>query len=125
MFTGAAAPERSLAQRREALQRANEVRCWRAALKREIKAAGKPRHDRPGGVAETLRRLRAEQDDPRIRTMKVIDLLLATPGVGKVKAGKLMQICRISPSKTLGGMSARQRAELGAMLSGRPRRAEW
>jgi hypothetical protein len=33
-----------------------------------------------------------------------------------VKANKILTQCRISPSKTIGGLSPRQRAELVALL---------
>lgn len=45
-------------------------------------------------------------------TMKVFDLLLAVPKYGRVKTNKILQQCRMSPSKTLGGMSMRQRTEV-------------
>ena len=34
----------------------------------------------------------------------------------RVKVNKVLQVCRISPSKTIGGLSERQRAELISML---------
>jgi hypothetical protein len=33
-----------------------------------------------------------------------------------VKANKILQQCRISPSKTIGGLSERQRTELVSLL---------
>jgi hypothetical protein len=42
----------------------------------------------------------------------VFDMLLAVPKVGSVKATKILHSCRVSPSKTFGGLSERQRAEL-------------
>jgi hypothetical protein len=33
-----------------------------------------------------------------------------------VKANKVLQQCRISPSKTIGGLSERQRSELVSLL---------
>jgi hypothetical protein len=38
------------------------------------------------------------------------------PKVGRVKATKILHSCRVSPSKTFGGLSERQRAELAARL---------
>jgi hypothetical protein len=99
-----AAPERSLVQRMEALQRANEIRTQRAQLKRDLKAGRRSIHDlllEPPGFVETA---------------KVFDLLLAVPKYGRVKANKILQSCRISPSKTIGGLSPRQRTELVSML---------
>jgi hypothetical protein len=51
-----------------------------------------------------------------IETAKVFDMLLAVPKYGRVKVNKVLQVCRISPSKTIGGLSERQRAELISML---------
>jgi hypothetical protein len=88
----------------EALQRANEIRTRRAQLKRDLKS----------GRASIHRLL---LDPPEwVETAKVFDMLLAVPKYGRVKANKILQQCRISPSKTIGGLSERQRAELVAML---------
>ena len=95
-----AAPERSLVQRMEALQRANDIRTRRAQLKRDLKAGRQPIH-------ELL--LHPPED---LETAKVFDLLLAVPKYGRVKVNKILTHCRISPSKTIGGLSQRQRAEL-------------
>jgi hypothetical protein len=51
-----------------------------------------------------------------LETAKVLDLLMAVPKYGRVKANKVLGTCRISPSKTIGGLSARQRDELVAAL---------
>jgi hypothetical protein len=99
-----AAPERSLVQRMEALQRANEIRTKRAALKRDLKAG-----------RASIHLLLMEPPD-FIETAKVFDMLLAVPKYGRVKVNKVLQVCRISPSKTIGGLSERQRAELISML---------
>jgi hypothetical protein len=99
-----AAPERSLAQRMDALQRANQIRTRRAQLKRDLKA---------GRVSIHALLL----DPPEwIETAKVLDMLLAVPKYGRVKANKILTMCRISPSKTIGGLSQRQRTELVGML---------
>jgi hypothetical protein len=99
-----AAPERSLVQRMEALQRANDIRSRRAQLKRDLKAGRTPIHE-----------LLLEPPD-YLMTAKVFDLLLAVPKYGRVKVNKILGQCRISPSKTLGGLSERQRGELVALL---------
>ena len=98
------APERSLVQRMEALQRANDIRSRRAKLKRDLKAGRQP-------IDELLLR-----PPDYLLTAKVFDLLLAVPKYGRVKAGKILSQCRISPSKTLGGLSERQRGELVALM---------
>ena len=99
-----AAPERSLLQRMEALQRANEIRTKRAQLKRDLKAG-----------RSSIHQLLLQPPD-FVETAKVVDMLLAVPKYGRVKVNKVLQVCRISPSKTIGGLSERQRAELISML---------
>ena len=99
-----AAPERSLVQRMEALQRANDIRSRRAQLKRDLKAGRTPIHE-----------LLLDPPD-YVQTAKVFDLLLAVPKYGRVKVNKILGQCRIAPSKTLGGLSERQRGELVALL---------
>jgi hypothetical protein len=98
------APERSMDQRMRALAHANEIRTRRAHLKRDI-AAGRV------SVYDVL------LEPPEwAEQMKVGALLLAVPKYGRVKVNKVLNRCRISPSKTIGGMSRRQRAELVSML---------
>lgn len=99
------APERSLVQRMEALQKGTDVRTQRATLKRDLKA----------GRASILALLRNPPE--YIYTMKLVDLLLAVPTYGRVKVNKTLQVCRISPVKTVGGMTERQRGELATVLS--------
>ena len=99
-----AAPERSLVQRMEALQRANDIRSRRAQLKRDLKAGRKPIHERLLEPPESL------------KTAKVFDLLLAVPKYGRVKVNKILSQCRVSPSKTIGGLSQRQRTELVELM---------
>jgi hypothetical protein len=97
---GPVAGERPLVQRLDALQRANVIRTRRAELKRDLKAGRVSFADvilSPPDFAETA---------------KVFDLLLAVPQFGRVRANKVLQSVRISPSKTVGGLSDRQRIEL-------------
>ncbi len=95
-----AAPERSLDQRMEALKRANDIRTARAKLKKDLKA-------NRAGIHTIL------LDPPEyVMTAKVFDMLLAVPKYGRVKANRILNQCRISPSKTIGGLSERQRTEL-------------
>ncbi len=97
-------PERSLIQRMDALQRANDIRSRRAQLKRDLKA---------GRIS--IHTLLLDPPD-WVETAKVFDMLLAVPKYGRVKVNKILAQCRISPSKTIGGLSERQRAELVSML---------
>lgn len=101
------APERSLQQRLDALEKANDIRVRRAALKRDLKAR------RVELVPLLL-------DPPAwLETAHVFDLLLAVPRIGRVKANKLLTKHMISPSKTVGGLSARQRVALVALMGER------
>jgi hypothetical protein len=98
--TATHAPVRSLDQRMDALKRANDVRVRRAKLKRDLKDG----------------RVRIESilgNPPEyVETAKVIDILMAVPKFGRVKAARFLNTCRISQSKTVGGLSERQRTEL-------------
>lgn len=88
----------------DALRRANDIRMRRARLKRDLKAGRAQIH----GLL---------LDPPEyILTAKVFDLLLAVPKYGRVKANRVLVQCRISPSKTIGGLSERQRGELVSHL---------
>ena len=88
----------------DALQRANDIRTRRAQLKRDLKGGRRSIHD-------------LLLDPPEyVETAKVFDMLLAVPKYGRVKVNKILSHCRIAPSKTIGGLSERQRAELVAQL---------
>ena len=100
------APERSLGQRLDALGKTNAVRSRRAALKGDLKK----------GIVSINEILAAPPE--YLLTAKVADLLMAAPKCGKVKSGKILEQCRISPSKTVGGLSERQRTELLAYFGG-------
>lgn len=93
-------PERSFQQRMEALQQANKIRCYRANLKRDIKA-------HRADIADLL-----VNPPEEIETMHIFDLMMAVPKMGRTKVNKLLNTCRISPSKTVGGITARQRDEI-------------
>ena len=98
------APERSLNQRMDALERANQIRIKRAQLKRDLKSGRLSIHSLLLNPPEY------------VETAKVFDLLLAVPKYGRVKVNKILTQCRISPSKTIGGLSERQRRELVAFM---------
>lgn len=101
------APERSLEQRMKALDKANRTRYFRAGLKRDLKAQR----------ADALAVLRDPPEDTA--TMKVFDLLVAMPKYGRTKVNRLLMREQISPSKTIGGLSERQRMRLVLALGGR------
>jgi hypothetical protein len=98
------APMRSLDQRMDALRRANEIRVRRAQLKKDLKNGS-------ARIEDILRTPPAY-----VETAKVFDMLMAVPKFGRVKAARFLNQCRISQSKTVGGLSDRQRAELVGLL---------
>ena len=98
------APEGSLAQRRAALAHANRIRTYRAQMKAAMKA----------GQIDPLAVLLSPP--PEVETMRVYDLLLAKPKIGAVKAKVVLNRARVSPAKTVGGLSPRQREEIAGLL---------
>jgi len=88
----------------EALKRANDIRVRRAQLKKDLKD-GRVR-------VETI----LSNPPEYVETAKVFDILMAVPKFGRVKAARFLNQCRISQSKTVGGLSERQRAELIALF---------
>jgi hypothetical protein len=103
--TQAQAPLRSLDQRMEALKRANDIRVRRARLKKDLK----------DGSVHIEQILNAPPE--YVETAKVFDMLMAVPKFGRVKAARFLNQCRISQSKTVGGLSERQRAELVGLFN--------
>jgi hypothetical protein len=80
------------------------VRSRRAQLKRDLKSG-----------RASIHTLLLEPPE-YVWTAKVFDMLLAVPKYGRVKVNKVLTTCRISPSKTIGGLSQRQRDELVDMM---------
>jgi len=96
----AGVPGRSSEQRLRALEQANEVRTARAKLKKEL-ASGK------------IELVQILADPPAcVRTARVREVLLAVPKIGSVRVGRILAQCGIAHSKTLGGLTDRQRGEL-------------
>ena len=101
-------PRESAEQRRLAGERAKMVRAHRLRIRQELRAG-------TVNLADLLR------DPPHeLMTAKVLDLLLALPNYGRVKANRILKHARISPSKTVGGLSERQREELLSFCSRSP-----
>lgn len=98
------APGRTAAQRLDALAAGNHVRSYRAGVKTRL---------RHGGVRINDLLL---DPAPEIETMRVYALLTAVPKIGRVKADQILRRHLISPSKTVGGLSDRQRSALVAAL---------
>ena len=100
-----AATARAPMQREEALKKANRIRLARAARKRRIRRLPLP---------AALREVRELIVDPPqdYEAMYLADLLRALPLWGPAKINRLLTRHRISHSKTLGGLTERQRNEL-------------
>jgi DNA uptake protein ComE-like DNA-binding protein len=89
-------------QRAAALEKAAAARRARAALKVRLKSHGT-------SLGEVL----ADGDtDEVIGKMKVVAVLEAMPGVGKVRAQKIMERLEISPSRRVRGLGTKQREAL-------------
>jgi hypothetical protein len=93
------------AQRLQALQRANQVRIARAAVKQLI-AAGEM------SVIEAI-----VSESPEIERMAVIELLLSQRSWGYARCRGLLREVPLSESKTVGSMTERQRTVLSALLA--------
>ena len=100
-----AASGRSLDYRSTALRRANEVRIARSQLKKQLQA---------GTVRIEV--VLASPPEHVLRA-KLLDLLVAAPRLGPVKAARLLHSVGISESKTVAGLSERQRALLVELLT--------
>ncbi|MGI8727382.1 MAG: integration host factor, actinobacterial type [Solirubrobacterales bacterium] len=100
-------PARSRDQRMRALEIANEIRTQRAQLKKDLKAG-----------RQTIDQLLLNPPG-WLGSAKVFDIILAVPKYGRVKVNRILNQCRISPSKTIGGLSERQRNELVTLLRSR------
>ena len=89
-------------QRAAALEKAAEARRVRARLKVELKNAST-------SLADLFR---AGETDETIGKLKVSALLEAMPGVGKVKAQRIMEELQISPNRRVRGLGVKQREAL-------------
>ena len=89
-------------QRAAALEKAAAARRARADLKARLKANGT-------SLADVLTSV---DRDEAIGKMKVEALLEALPGVGKVRAQRIMERLEISPSRRVRGLGAKQREAL-------------
>ena len=89
-------------QRSANLEKAAAARRARADLKVRLKSSG-----------TSLREvLDSGETDEAIGKMKVIAVLEAMPGVGKIKAARLMDKLAISPSRRVRGLGVKQREAL-------------
>lgn len=93
-------------QRTQALAKAAEARRARAELKEKLKMG-----------SLTLAELLAGSDDDYIGKMKVLAVLEALPGVGKVKARRTMEEIGIADTRRVRGLGEQQRKALLAAFS--------
>jgi hypothetical protein len=89
-------------QRQAALEKAAKVRRERAEVKEKLKLGSL-------SLAELLQKA---ENDETVGKMKVVSVLESLPGLGKVKARRLMETVGISESRRLQGLGAKQRADL-------------
>jgi hypothetical protein len=89
-------------QRQAALEKAARVRRERAEVKEKLKL----------GSLSLSELLKTAENDETVGKMKVVSVLESLPGLGKVKARRLMETVGISESRRLQGLGAKQRAEL-------------
>jgi hypothetical protein len=90
-------------QRRQALEKAAIARRKRAELKAELKSG-----------RTSLAQLLGRAGDDTVAKMKVSSVLEALPGVGKVRARKIMERLDISATRRIRGLGAKQRDALVA-----------
>jgi hypothetical protein len=89
-------------QRAAALEKAAAARRARADLKVRLKSQGT-------SLAEVLD---SGDADDAVGKMKVLAVLEAMPGVGKVRAQRLMETLEISPARRVRGLGSKQREAL-------------
>ncbi|MEQ1786192.1 MAG: integration host factor, actinobacterial type [Acidimicrobiales bacterium] len=93
-------------QREQALAKAAEARRARAELKEKLKMG-----------SLTLAELLAGSADDHIGKMKVLAVIEALPGVGKVKARRTMEEIGIADTRRVRGLGEQQRKALLAAFS--------
>ncbi len=88
-------------QRRQALEKAAIARRKRAELKEQLKSG-----------RTSLRELLERRGDDVVGKMKVSTVLESLPGVGRVRARKLMERLDISDSRRMRGLGEKQKKNL-------------
>ena len=102
-----APPQLTPEQRAQALAKAAAARQGRAAVKRALKE----------GTLTFGELLSRAASDEAVGGIKVSAALTALPGLGKVKAARLMERLGIAESRRLRGLGAKQKEALVATLS--------
>ena len=97
-----APPELTAEQRAAALAKAGEVRKIRAEIKELLKI---------GSISLDELLDRGDEEDV-VAGMKIASVLPSLPGMGKVKAKRLMEELQIADNRRIRGLGARQREAL-------------
>lgn len=95
-------------QRRAALEKAALARRKRAELKEQLKSG-----------RTSLKELLDRTADEVVGKMKVSAVLESLPGVGRVRARKIMERLDISESRRMRGLGAKQKENLLTEFAGR------
>jgi Spy/CpxP family protein refolding chaperone len=95
-------------QRQQALEKAAEARRKRAELKAQLKS---------GNLS--LSTVLGKEDNDTVGKMKVSAVLESMPGVGKVRARKIMEKLDISASRRVRGLGSKQKDALLAEFGGK------
>ena len=95
-------------QRQQALEKAAEARRKRAELKSQLKSGNM-----------SLATVLAKDSDETVGKMKVSSVLESLPGVGKVRARKIMEKHDISASRRIRGLGSKQKDALLAEFGGK------
>jgi hypothetical protein len=93
-------PQLTPEQRAAALAKAAEARAARADIKARLKMGSM-------SLSEAL-----DSDDRNVAKLKVVSLLESLPGVGKVKARRVMEEVGIADNRRVQGLGTQQRASL-------------
>lgn len=100
-------PSLSADQRQAALEKAAQARRMRAELKEKLKM----------GSLTLAELLQQADSDEVVGKMKVLAVLESLPGLGKVKARRVMDEVGISETRRLQGLGDQQRKKLFEKLS--------
>lgn len=95
-------PQLSPDQRQAALEKAAAARRQRAELKEKLKM----------GSTSLRELLDSAENDDVVGKMKVVTVLESLPGVGKVRARRLMEQLNISDTRRVRGLGSQQRDAL-------------
>lgn len=89
-------------QRAAALEKAAYARKARAEVKERLKM----------GILTLPNLFKEAEETPILVKIKVSVVIESLPGVGKVKAKRIMEELEIAPSRRLGGLGTKQKAAL-------------